>query len=104
MRDSLGHSLTPDARPLRIASRDLVARDHVAHFNPHTDYSGSPIGPEGTLMKTRTPIRAADLCGIFTAVAFLLDARSLIFPRFILDESLGIHVDRARGPFLQAVA
>jgi putative inorganic carbon (hco3(-)) transporter len=28
----------------------------------------------------------------------------LIFPRFILDESLGYHVDRARGPLLQAVA
>jgi O-antigen ligase len=41
---------------------------------------------------------------VFTAVAFLADARSLIFPRFILDESLGIHADRARGPFLQAVA
>src|SRR5271157_2594305 len=41
---------------------------------------------------------------IFTAVAFLVDARSFIFPRFILDESLGFHADRARGPFLQAVA
>jgi len=41
---------------------------------------------------------------IFTALAFLVDARSLIFPRFILDESLGFHPDRARGPFLQAVA
>jgi putative inorganic carbon (hco3(-)) transporter len=40
----------------------------------------------------------------FTAIAFLLDAKSLIFPRFILDESLGYHVDRARGPLLQAVA
>jgi O-antigen ligase len=40
----------------------------------------------------------------FTAVAFLVDARTLIVPRFILDESLGIHTDRARGPFLQAVA
>jgi len=40
----------------------------------------------------------------FTAIAFLVDARSLIFPRFIRDESLGIHPDRARGPFLQAVA
>lgn len=40
----------------------------------------------------------------FVAVAFLVDARSLIFPRFILDESLGFHPDRARGPFLQAVA
>jgi putative inorganic carbon (HCO3(-)) transporter len=40
----------------------------------------------------------------FTAIAFLLGAKSLIFPRFILDESLGYHADRARGPFLQAVA
>jgi O-antigen ligase len=41
---------------------------------------------------------------IFIAIAFLADARSVIFPRFILDESLGFHPDRARGPFLQAVA
>ncbi|HWZ83055.1 MAG TPA: O-antigen ligase family protein [Terriglobales bacterium] len=40
----------------------------------------------------------------FIAIAFLADAPSLIFPRFILDESVGIHADRARGPFLQAVA
>ena len=40
----------------------------------------------------------------FTAIAFLLDADFLIFPRFILDASLGFHPDRARGPFLQAVA
>jgi putative inorganic carbon (HCO3(-)) transporter len=40
----------------------------------------------------------------FTAIAFLLGARALIFPRFILDESLGFHADRARGPLLQAVA
>ena len=41
---------------------------------------------------------------VFIALAFLLEARSLIWPRFILDESLGFHADRARGPFLQAVA
>jgi O-antigen ligase len=40
----------------------------------------------------------------FTAIAFLVGARTLIFPRFILDESIGYHVDRARGPLLQAVA
>jgi O-antigen ligase len=40
----------------------------------------------------------------FTSVAFLVGAHSLIFPRFILDESLGYHADRARGPLLQAVA
>jgi O-antigen ligase len=41
---------------------------------------------------------------VFIAIAFILDARSLILPRFIVDESLGFHADRARGPFLQAVA
>jgi O-antigen ligase len=40
----------------------------------------------------------------FTAIAFLLGATALIFPQFILDPSLGYHVDRARGPLLQAVA
>jgi O-antigen ligase len=40
----------------------------------------------------------------FTSIAFLVGARWLIFPRFILDESLGFHADRARGPLLQAVA
>jgi O-antigen ligase len=44
----------------------------------------------------------AYLC--FTSIAFLVSAKSLIFPRFILDESLGYHADRARGPLLQAVA
>jgi O-antigen ligase len=39
-----------------------------------------------------------------TAIFFLLGAKDLIFPRYILDETLGIHADRARGPFLQAVA
>jgi O-antigen ligase len=38
------------------------------------------------------------------AILFLVGAKQLIFPRFILDEGLGIHADRARGPFLQAVA
>lgn len=41
---------------------------------------------------------------VFIAVAFLLGAKQLVFPRYILDEGFGIHVDRARGPFLQAVA
>ncbi len=40
----------------------------------------------------------------FIAVCFLIGQKSLIFPRYILDEGLGYHPDRARGPFLQAVA
>jgi len=40
----------------------------------------------------------------FIAICFMAGAKDLVFPRFILDEGLGIHADRARGPFLQAVA
>lgn len=49
-----------------------------------------------------TLVVLAYLC--FTSIAFMVGAKSLIFPRFILDESLGYHADRARGPLLQAVA
>jgi O-antigen ligase len=38
------------------------------------------------------------------SILFLADTTSLIFPRYIMDASIGIHADRARGPFLQAVA
>jgi putative inorganic carbon (hco3(-)) transporter len=38
------------------------------------------------------------------AIASLAGANALIFPRYILDESLGTHIHRARGPFLQAAA
>lgn len=41
---------------------------------------------------------------IFIAVMSLIGAPSLIFPSFILNDALGTHTDRARGPFLQAVA
>jgi O-antigen ligase len=41
---------------------------------------------------------------VFIAIALFANAHSLIYPRFILDENLGFHADRARGPFLQAVA
>jgi len=40
----------------------------------------------------------------FTAIISLAGINALIFPRYILDDGLGIHADRARGPFLQAVA
>jgi O-antigen ligase len=40
----------------------------------------------------------------FTAIAFLFGLHAFVFPKFILDPNIGYHVDRARGPFLQAVA
>jgi O-antigen ligase len=39
-----------------------------------------------------------------TAIASLLGLHDLVFPKFILDPNLGYHAERARGPFLQAVA
>jgi putative inorganic carbon (hco3(-)) transporter len=41
---------------------------------------------------------------VFISIAFLLDVKSLVYPSYINDESFGIMADRARGPFLQAVA
>jgi O-antigen ligase len=38
------------------------------------------------------------------AILFMFDLKQFIVPRYILDAGLGIHADRARGPFLQAVA
>lgn len=39
-----------------------------------------------------------------TAIFQLLGWDALVFPRYILNPEIGIHLDRARGPFLQAVA
>jgi O-antigen ligase len=38
------------------------------------------------------------------SVFSILNLQSVIIPRFITDQGIGIHGDRARGPFLQAVA
>ena len=44
----------------------------------------------------------AYLC--FISIAFVSGQTQLIFPRFILDGAVDMHLDRARGPLLQAVA
>lgn len=46
-------------------------------------------------------IALAYLC--FVSIAFLAGIPGIV-PSYITDESIGIHADRARGPFLQAVA
>jgi putative inorganic carbon (HCO3(-)) transporter len=40
----------------------------------------------------------------FTALAETVHLNALVFPRYILDPTVGIHADRARGPFVEAVA
>lgn len=53
-------------------------------------------------LETFCVITLAYLC--FISIAFISGQKHLIFPRFILDQGVEMHVDRARGPFLQAVA
>ena len=65
----------------------------------------------GVVFNTEAALRAFEIFFLvvlgylsLTAILFLVGAKSWIFPAFIVDESIGIHADRARGPFLQAVA
>jgi O-antigen ligase len=39
-----------------------------------------------------------------TSIAYVADLDFLVFPKFILNPDLGMHIERARGPFLQAQA
>jgi O-antigen ligase len=63
------------------------------------------------ILPSQKTLRAFEIFGLIvlayltlTSVAFLVGANWAILPTYILDENLGIHADRARGPFLQAVA
>jgi O-antigen ligase len=65
----------------------------------------------GSVFRDQSSLRKLEIFSLavlaylaLVSVFFLFDAKSLIFPRFILDEGIGIHADRARGPLLQAVA
>ncbi|MFL5845913.1 MAG: O-antigen ligase family protein [Solirubrobacteraceae bacterium] len=40
----------------------------------------------------------------FTAVAEAVNANALVWPRYILDQSVGIHFGRSRGPFVEAAS
>jgi O-antigen ligase len=53
-------------------------------------------------LETFCLLTLAYLC--FISIAFLSGQTQLVFPRFILDHGVEMHADRARGPFLQAVA
>jgi O-antigen ligase len=66
--------------------------------------AGNVFKDQTSLQKLETFSLVVLLYLAVIAVLFLFDLRSLIFPKFILDDGIGIHADRARGPFLQAVA
>jgi O-antigen ligase len=65
----------------------------------------------GSIFRDRDSLRKLELFSVvvlcyltLVSLLFLFNLKFLIFPGFILDESIGIHSDRARGPLLQAVA
>jgi hypothetical protein len=53
-------------------------------------------------LETFCLLTLAYLC--FISIAFVSGQTQLIIPRFILEGAVDMHADRARGPFLQAVA
>jgi O-antigen ligase len=66
--------------------------------------AGAVFQDESSLRKLETFALVVLVYLAAISVFYLAGAKFLIFPRFILDETIGIHADRARGPFLQAVA
>ncbi len=91
------------AQPYDAQSWSVFAAKWVVPFALY-HLAGSVFDDEASLRRLETfaLLVLGYLCLI--AILFLCGARDLIFPHYILDESLGIHADRARGPFLQAVA
>jgi len=91
------------SRPFDVGTWSVLTAKFIV---PFTFFWLSPlVFPKGRNLQWLERFLLAVLAYlIWTALAFLVGAHSLIFPRFILDESLGIHAERARGPFLQAVA
>ena len=91
------------AQPYQAEAWSLLAAKWVVPFAMYY-MAGLVFEDEVSLHRFETfaLVVLAYLC--ITSIFFLLGTKSLIFPPFIADESLGIHADRARGPFLQAVA
>jgi O-antigen ligase len=91
------------SRPFDVGTWSVLTAKFIV---PFTFFWLSPlVFPKGRNLQWLERFLLAVLAYlIWTALAFLVGAHSLIFPRFILDENLGIHAERARGPFLQAVA
>jgi O-antigen ligase len=59
--------------------------------------------------KQRTKILLAVLCGVggylgFTGICEHFGFEALVWPKYIMDPSIGTHWERVRGPFLESVA
>lgn len=86
-----------------MQSWSLVAAKWIVPFTIF-HMAGSIFTSDGSLRKLELFLLAIAAYLSLISVFFLFDFTSLIYPRFILDESIGIHAERARGPLLQAVA
>ena len=95
--------LTTLGQPYNAQTWSLLAAKFVVPYALYY-FAGSVFDTPASLRPLETFLLVTLAYLSFTAIAQLLGWDLLVFPRFILDPSLGIHVDRARGPFLQAVA
>lgn len=66
--------------------------------------SGLVFDDPGALRRLEWFLLAALAYLALTSIASVAGAKMLVFPRYILDDNLGIQAGRARGPFLQSVA
>jgi O-antigen ligase len=95
--------LTTWGQPFNAQTWSLLAAKFIVPYSLYY-LAGFAFDTPTSLRRLETflLVTLAYLC--FTAIAQLVGFDALVFPRFILDPSIGIHTDRARGPFLQAVA
>jgi len=91
------------SQPYEAETWSLFAAKWLVPFTLY-HLAGHVLGDERTLQWFETFSVIVLVYLSLTAVCFMVGATQLVFPRYILDEGLGIHADRARGPFLQAVA
>lgn len=91
---------TLDDRDARFALLDRYG------FLPMALFCVAPVA-FGTERRRRILLWTIVGMGAYLAVTALLyrfGPRALIVPQYIVDQSVGIHFDRARGPFVEAVA
>jgi O-antigen ligase len=91
------------ARPYQTANWSTFAAKWVTPFILY-HAAGMVLRNEVCLRRFEAFLLAVLAYLTVTSILFLTGPKWLIFPSFILDARIGIHADRARGPFLQALA
>lgn len=89
-----------------VDSDGLFALLDVLGLVPFTLFTLAPLiyGSERDRDSLLTVLVITGLYLGATGILEALELHDLVFPRYIVDPGVGIHADRARGPFVEAVA